>query len=180
MRITIIKDNGTVIIDGVGFRGIDMSSQPPSFHALQWYGDSGEIEYVDPDTGNHSNQKTTDLSPFQPQIDGWNEKKYEYENPPLEPPAVPESITRRQCALQLLASGLITTDEAVAMTKDGTPPQAILAYINEMPAESRPYALIDFAATSYYRNNPLISQILLANGATEQQGDEFFIAASQL
>lgn len=92
----------------------------------------------------------------------------------------PETITRRQCALQMLAMGMINGDEAIAMTRDGTPPAAVLAYINALPAADRTYALIDFAATTYYRSNPLIAAMLAANGATSEQGDDFFIAAAAL
>ena len=94
--------------------------------------------------------------------------------------AVPESITRRQCALQLRALGLITGSEAVAMTRDGTPPAYIQGYFNTLEDEDRILAEIDFAATSYFRANSLIGALLTANGMTEADADAFFLAAAEL
>lgn len=94
--------------------------------------------------------------------------------------AVPESITRRQCALQLLALGLITGSEAVAMTRDGTPPATIQAYFNSLPEEERVMAEIDFAATSYYRSNSRLNAILSLNNMQEEDADAFFVAAGDL
>jgi len=94
--------------------------------------------------------------------------------------AVPESITRRQCALQLRALGLITGSEAVAMARAGTPPAAIQAYFDTLGEEERIHAEIDFAATSYFRTNPLIGALLAANGMSETDAGAFFIAAAGL
>jgi len=100
--------------------------------------------------------------------------------PPDPGPPVPQSITRRQCALQLRALGLITGSEAVAMTRDGTPPATIKAYFNALEDEDRILAEIDFAATSYFRTNPLIGALLAANGMSETDAGAFFIAAAGL
>jgi hypothetical protein len=93
---------------------------------------------------------------------------------------VPKSITRRQCALQLLAMQMITAEEALAITKDGTPPAAVDAVFANMPADQALLARIDFAAVGYYRDNPLITTMMQANGMTPEQIDQFFIAAAQL
>lgn len=95
-------------------------------------------------------------------------------------PVVPESITRRQCALQLLGMKIITADEALAMTKDGTPPAAVAAVFSQMPVDQALFAKIDFAAMSYYRSNPLINVMMQANGMTPEQIDDFFILAATL
>jgi hypothetical protein len=48
-NITIIPEEGLVIVDGKGFSGLDMSSliENKRIHAIQWYGDQdyGEVEY---------------------------------------------------------------------------------------------------------------------------------------
>ena len=98
--------------------------------------------------------------------------------PPVVP--APTSITRRQCALQLRTAGMITMAEAKAMTKDGTPPTSIQGYFDQMTAEQKDLAEIDFAAVNYYRENPLITALMTANGLTEADIDNFFIAAAQL
>lgn len=97
-------------------------------------------------------------------------------------PVPPESITRRQCALQLLALQIITPEEALAMTKSAEVPTAVAAVFNQavangaMTADQRIFAEIDFAAPSYYRSNSL----LLLMGLTKAEIDQFFIAASKL
>ena len=95
------------------------------------------------------------------------------------PPEVPVSITRRQCSLQLLDTGVINGAEAIAMAQSAVPPAVVEGYIQSLPNETdRVTATIDFAAESYYRDNPLVNAILQANGYTPEQGDQFFIAAA--
>lgn len=94
----------------------------------------------------------------------------------------PDSITRRQCALQLLAMQTITAQEALAMTKSADVPAAVAAILDQavadqlMTPEQRILAEIDFAAANYFRDNPLLGMM----GLTPTQLDQFFIAASQL
>lgn len=47
MRITIVTEDGFVSIDGEGLDGLNLSFIPVEVHALQWYGENGEIEYQD-------------------------------------------------------------------------------------------------------------------------------------
>lgn len=184
MRVTIIKDGGLVVVDGFAIRGLDTSSLPSDFHALQWYGDKGEAEFIDSDSGAMRNESETSLDAYQACLDAWTAAKHLIDNPPPAPPAppyVPESITRRQCALQLLAMGQISDAEAISMTRDGTPPASVQAYIEALPSESdRTRAFIDFAAAEYYRGNPLLTALMQANGTTPEQIDQFFIAAGAL
>ena len=95
-------------------------------------------------------------------------------------PAVPASITRRQCARQLFAMGMITGPEAVAMTRDGSPPSMVLAYFDQLSGDQRFIAEMDFAADNYYRDNPLLNQIMAAGGHQPADVDAFFIAAAAL
>lgn len=46
MKLTIIRSDKFVAIDGVGYAPIDLSSLNSDIHAVQWYGTHGEIEYV--------------------------------------------------------------------------------------------------------------------------------------
>lgn len=92
----------------------------------------------------------------------------------------PASISRRQCALQLKALQMITAQEALDMTRSGIPPAAISTYFATLSDDDRVLAEIDFAATDYYRDNPLIAALMTANSMTEQQVDQFFIAAATL
>lgn len=110
--------------------------------------------------------------------DGNNFSKPPRPEPP--PPPVPESITRRQCALQLLSMQMITSEEALLMTKDGTPPAVVATVFAQMPQDQALLAQIDFAAIGYYRNNPLINVMMESAGMTPEQIDHFFIDASEL
>ena len=92
---------------------------------------------------------------------------------------VPESITRRQCAMQLFSVGMITGDEGIAMTQSGIPPIAVQAYLATLPEPDLTMAMMDFAATSYFRDNPLLAALMTANNMTDEQVDQFFIEASK-
>ena len=44
---TIIKSDENIAKDAVAVQGCDMSGLPEDFHALQWDGSDGQIEYSD-------------------------------------------------------------------------------------------------------------------------------------
>jgi hypothetical protein len=93
------------------------------------------------------------------------------------PPSVPQSITRRQCAIELRERTLITPLEALNMTKTATPPAMIQTLFDAMSENVRILAETDFAADNYMRTNPLLIQIMSSSGATEEEIDDFFISA---
>lgn len=80
MRVTIIRDDNTVIVDGEAHH-VDCSTLPTDFHALQWAGDLGEIEYRMLNCahcgGRSKKQNVTiaDMVPYQPYVDGWRVAK---------------------------------------------------------------------------------------------------------
>lgn len=94
------------------------------------------------------------------------------------PPPVPQSITRRQCAIELRERQLITPLEALNMTKTATPPAMIQSIFDSMQESDGIIAETDFAADTYMRNNQLLIQIMTATGATSDQIDDFFIQAA--
>jgi hypothetical protein len=72
MRLTIIKQDNAVYIDGV-VRDIDCSSLDASFHALQWDETSGEIEVCDPVSKKLVRNDVIDsIAPYQSFVDAWN------------------------------------------------------------------------------------------------------------
>lgn len=75
-RLTIVKEDNKVNIDGLVFFNIDCSGLPSNFHALQWYGEQGygEEEWV-----GSRNTKIYDIDKYQPYIDAWNVRKQEYD-----------------------------------------------------------------------------------------------------
>lgn len=72
MRVIIIKDDNAVSVDGVKLH-VDCSQLPADFHALQWYGSGGELEYSAQFTGEgwtkKMNQIVSDMTPYQPYVD---------------------------------------------------------------------------------------------------------------
>lgn len=92
---------------------------------------------------------------------------------------VPASITRRQCAIRMLEMAMISGSEAIAMTQSGVPPAAVTAYLATLPEPDRTLATIDFAAMTYYRDNPLLTALMVANNMSESDVDAFFIEAGK-
>jgi hypothetical protein len=70
MRVSIIKEDGTVVKEGIAYTDLDLSALPSEFHALQWYDTKGDVESKDAD-GNPVNTAITDLSPYQWCVDAW-------------------------------------------------------------------------------------------------------------
>jgi hypothetical protein len=72
MRITIIPDDGFVSVDGIGYSELDLSAIDPSVHAVQWYGEDGEVEVKNPITRKMvENRIINSLSEFQSAIEAW-------------------------------------------------------------------------------------------------------------
>lgn len=76
MRVTIIRDDNAVIVDGERHT-VDCTGLPADFHALQWSGFAGEVEYV-VTRCEHCNVRSkkgnvliSDLAPYQKYVDAW-------------------------------------------------------------------------------------------------------------
>ena len=89
---------------------------------------------------------------------------------------IPDSISRRQCALQLLEENMISGYEAVAMVRSGTPPNLIDQYFQTLPENLRFLAEIDFAADTYLRGNELLRMLAASR---EVAVDDFFRKAAK-
>lgn len=76
MRVTIVKDDNAVIVDGTRHT-VDCGALPADFHVLQWAGDLGEIEYRMTRCVHctartkKGNETISDLSPYQTYVDAW-------------------------------------------------------------------------------------------------------------
>lgn len=166
MKLSISFEDGVIILDGVARHQISFS-EDPNWRTLQWNGEKGWIEV-------HHGERVwlTEVADVQKFID--MHAAAEPSDLPLS--TIPWFITRRQCALQLLAMQVVTPQEALAMTKSAEVPAAVAQVFAGMPEEQRILAEIDFAATNYYRENPLLTMM----GLTPEETDQFFIAAAQL
>lgn len=80
MRVTIIADDNRVKVDGESHT-VNCSDLPADFHALQWDGASGEVEYrtvrCEHCGGRNKkpNMPISDLSPYQKFVDAWRVAK---------------------------------------------------------------------------------------------------------
>jgi hypothetical protein len=75
MKLTIIADDGAVGIDGEFFSGLALPQLDPTIHAVQWYGEYGEVEYKTTLSNGvltkPLNLLITDASPYQFAVDEW-------------------------------------------------------------------------------------------------------------
>jgi hypothetical protein len=86
MKVTIIPSDGFVSVDGVGYDSLDLSAIDVSVHAVQWYGEEGEVEVRNPTTRKMvENRAITSLSAFQSALDAWNVANTAALTPPVEP-----------------------------------------------------------------------------------------------
>ncbi|WAW10008.1 hypothetical protein NB640_12435 [Oxalobacter vibrioformis] len=116
-QITIVPENGLVMIDGRGFEGLDMTSLASNIHAVQWYGNSGEIEYkINAQGVKPANTSFYSLDAYARIIALWEAEKDAADNPPPAPPPTIEEIQA------LLDAGLSTwIHRQIATRPDGTP-----------------------------------------------------------
>lgn len=66
MKVTIIRNDGFVSVDGRGFAGLNLAFLPGDVRAVQWDGDAGEVEFS---TGQLD--YISSLSPFQAALAEW-------------------------------------------------------------------------------------------------------------
>jgi hypothetical protein len=163
MRVTIIRADGYVAVDGVGILGLDLSFMSPDISAVQWYDTAGEIEWnID---RLRFNSDIVALTEFQPALDAWQVAKDLADNPPPpDPNFVPPEVSPYQARIALLQAGLLASVEAL-MADPNTPQAARLAWEY---------------ATIVQRQSPFISTLGSTLGLTETQIDDLFCAAAQI
>lgn len=74
MKFTIIPDDKTVIIDGLGYSPLAFKIDG-NIHAVQWYGEFGEIEYksemAHDGVSKPLNKSITEYSAFEKVLTAW-------------------------------------------------------------------------------------------------------------
>lgn len=69
-RISIIPDDGIVAVNGMSVTGLDLSFLPNDIHAIQWYGERGEVEFKTDIYGyKKMNEKIDSFKPFEKAVD---------------------------------------------------------------------------------------------------------------
>ena len=71
MRLTVVPSDKIIIKDGKEYKVTDLSYLDSNIHAIQWYDDKGEIEYVD----GTSNLEITDITPYNQCVTDWEAAK---------------------------------------------------------------------------------------------------------
>lgn len=124
MRVTIIRDDGVVGVDGL-FRKVDLSALQPGVRAVQWDGTSGHVEY-----DNMANIEFNNISSIQPFIEAWIAA-----TPPPPPPPTPAQLiaaaharinTAYQSAVNTVTAGY-PADEISSWPKQESEARAWLA-----------------------------------------------------
>ena len=81
MKLTIVADDKRVGVDELFFEPVELPQLDPAIHALQWYGEYGEVEFktvfANGALTKPQNQLITDITPFQFAVEAWNAKKAE-------------------------------------------------------------------------------------------------------
>jgi hypothetical protein len=81
MRVSVIREDGIVVVNGESYSGIDMSNVPAFIHAIQWHKDYGYIEIVDNDHEDDYHIMDTiridSFDEYEFLVDLWREKKRE-------------------------------------------------------------------------------------------------------
>lgn len=89
MRVSIIPEDGLIIVDGRPLSGFDLSILA-GVHAIQWEGLVGEIEYkpvlVDGALQKPLNEVFDQIGQIQPYIDQWEAKRAIEDAPKVETP----------------------------------------------------------------------------------------------
>ena len=91
------------------------------------------------------------------------------------------ALSRRQVFIGLVASGLATAPEVLAISATGTVPAAIEAAFAAMPEPQQSYARITFAEfTLAERLDPTTLLLQAAGGLSDAELDAFFVEFAQV
>ena len=95
--------------------------------------------------------------------------------------SVPVFLTNRQLFIALALTGFITEAEALAAARMGTVPAAIEAVFAELPNQDAFAARVTWATMrEVARDHPLITIMIAANLATEEQVDAIFTLGASI
>jgi hypothetical protein len=77
MKLSIIREDNAVYVDGLSFSNLDLSFIPSNVHALQWKNDLGWIEFVEDENFIKPQNETIRELPDWANIavDRWNTEK---------------------------------------------------------------------------------------------------------
>jgi hypothetical protein len=138
MRVTVIRDDGVVGIDGV-FRPVDLSALPAGIRAMQWNGSDGHIEYEEA-----ANTVLENVTAFQPFIDLWIAAARQ----PPAPSTPATQLTTSQMKAVALARINAAYKAAVEAQTEGYPEEEIRSWPKQ-EAEARAWLQDSSAPTPW-------------------------------
>ena len=103
MRLTLIRDDNLIIIDGRQIQ-VDLSDMPADLHAVQWEENHGHIERQ-----GWMNQPIDSLADFQMWIERWNDAALALDNPPERVPTPEEIIATKKSERQAIVDAIVVT-----------------------------------------------------------------------
>lgn len=157
MRLTIIRDDSLVGVDGV-FRQVDLSALFEGVRAVQWDGESGHVEHDDT-----ANSPLADIAAFQSFIDLWTAAE-----PVVAPPTAAEMIASAHSRISN------AYEAAVAEITAGYPDKEIASWAKQ-EREARAWLLDANALT------PWIDGAAAARGITKAElVDKIIVEADAL
>lgn len=91
-RISIIPADGIVAVNGMSVSGLDLSFLPDEIHAIQWYGERGEVEFRTDLYGyKKMNEKIDSFKLFEKAVDLFEQIRTAAQNEPEK-----ETVSNRQ------------------------------------------------------------------------------------
>lgn len=155
MRLTIIRDDNVVIVDGRAL-SVDLSGLPDNLHAVQWDGLAGHVEYND----GTPNEKLDAITAWQSVVDAWEAVRLVEDAPQSEP-----SLEEVKAAK--LAEIVKAHDAALAgLVALSNPAPAVVAVEAALLAVSDSEGL-DYARQRLAEQQRELAAVVMAAGAVE-------------
>jgi len=153
MKLTIIPDDKTVLINGERFEVDCAALVAQGIHAVQWYGSRGHIEFKDADDGSKpENEQIESIERFEPVIQAWRDAKAA-----TAQEDVPEPDTLEQAQHKALRAVNARFALELAAVRANCPADEVQSWARQ-EAEARAYAADSATST------PLLSAMSAARG----------------
>ncbi|EGY24603.1 hypothetical protein DA2_3219 [Desulfovibrio sp. A2] len=155
MRLTIIRDDNVVIVDGRAL-AVDLAGLPDNLHAVQWDGQAGHVEFND----GTPNEKLEDISAWQSVVDAWGAARQAEDAPSPE-------LNLEEAKAAKLAEIAKAHDAALAgLVAWSSPTPSVVAVEAALLAVSDPEGL-DYARQRLAEQQRDLAAAVMAGGAVE-------------
>lgn len=136
MRVTVLKNDGAVVVDGV-LRSVDLGIMPEGVRIIQWDENIGHVEYYDINTPNSSIDNPAEIQPY---IDLWTA---------AAPPAPPDPTSEELIAAAYARINAAYETEVAALTA-GYPASEVASW-EQQETEARAWLADNNAYTPWLK-----------------------------